>query len=244
MTYIYLLSIKELRDDRMRQTALGKIDDARRKKALDYKMPGDVCRSIGAGLLLQYAVLRAAEAPGEDVRKTEAPGADGPEAGVQLAEIPLSVLLACIHEPAALFYRYGKRRKPYLDERYSSLAEPFFFSLSHSGDYVLCAAARQEIGADIQRCKEADIDKISRRFFKGKELAALAAASEAEKSKLFYRIWTRKEAYGKLTGGGLAEALNRDVWEEDRGLKWQEISKPEGYCVAVAEYAEPDMEWI
>ena len=42
-------------------------------------------------------------------------------------------------------------------------------------------------------------------------------------------MWTRKEAYGKLTGEGVIPALNRETYE----VCWADFPAPEGYALAV-----------
>lgn len=84
----------------------------------------------------------------------------------------------------------------------------FFFNLSHSGDWVLCAAAGCEIGCDVERISDADLS-VARRFFAPGEYSAIMAAPEAERNALFYRFWTLKESFLKATGYGLHLPLNR-----------------------------------
>lgn len=109
-------------------------------------------------------------------------------------------------------YRFGENGKPYFREL------PFYFSLSHSGDYVFCALSTEEIGADIQQHgKQSGRENrrhLADRFFSEEEKRALEASGESE--ELFYRLWTRKEAYGKLTGEGVAGILRVNLLPEDK----------------------------
>lgn len=106
-----------------------------------------------------------------------------------------------IHE---LDYSYGEAGKPYLAGR-----EGVFFSLSHSGDYVLCAVADHELGADIECVKNAKM-KIAERFFCTDEYAHIAAQeTEEARQALFFRYWTLKESFLKVTGLGLRLPLNQ-----------------------------------
>ena len=97
---------------------------------------------------------------------------------------------------------------------YGSKDKPFFpnggvcFSLSHAGDYALCAVAPEELGCDIERRGRADM-KLAARFFHPEEVALLTAAPEgAERDALFTRIWTLKESFLKATGRGLTLPMN------------------------------------
>ena len=71
------------------------------------------------------------------------------------------------------------------------------FSISHSGDTVVCAVSDKEIGIDIEKIRK--INPGSSQKF----------ASEAEKNYIdthengFFEIWTLKEAYFKCIGTGL-----------------------------------------
>lgn len=102
-------------------------------------------------------------------------------------------------EPLSLTYTYGENGKPYLRDFPS-----VFFSLSHSGQYVLCAVSDGEVGADIQRhCGEKK--SVAERFFSQEDREAIQEGARRGRSpeEMFYRIWAVKEAYLKLTGEGL-----------------------------------------
>lgn len=98
-------------------------------------------------------------------------------------------------------YLSGPFGKPYLAAR-----ERFFFNLSHSGKLAVCAVADQEVGIDVQQ-KRGLSQRIADRFFTAQEKLVLAQALPKEKEDLFYRIWSAKEAYIKLTGQGLGQGL-------------------------------------
>lgn len=98
-------------------------------------------------------------------------------------------------------YLAGPFGKPYLAE-WKSL----FFNLSHSGELAVCAVADREVGIDIQQ-KRGLSQRIADRFFTEQEKAALKQALPGKKEDLFYRIWSAKEAYIKLTGQGLGQGL-------------------------------------
>ncbi|MBQ6431775.1 MAG: 4'-phosphopantetheinyl transferase superfamily protein [Oscillospiraceae bacterium] len=99
---------------------------------------------------------------------------------------------------------YGEAGKPYLAGR-----DDVFFSLSHSGCYVLCAVSDREIGADIETVRSVDL-KIARRFFCAGEYEHIAAQeTEDARRELFFRDWTLKESFLKATGLGLRLPLNQ-----------------------------------
>lgn len=87
--------------------------------------------------------------------------------------------------------------------------KPFFpagdvrFSLSHSGEYVLCAVSRDEVGCDVEQILPAD-PRIALRFFRREESdEILALAAGEERDELFCRYWTLKESFMKVTGLGM-----------------------------------------
>lgn len=140
-----------------------------------------------------------------------------------------------------LAYRYGENGKPYFRDY------PFYFNLSHSGDYVLCAISAGEIGADIQQRCGKNAEKIAGRFFSKQEAEAIATEQTGEeREKLFYRLWSRKEAYGKLTGKGISDVLEMELlpWEvrEPQGIAGSESANtsitvlPDGRCLLWEEF--------
>jgi 4'-phosphopantetheinyl transferase len=108
--------------------------------------------------------------------------------------------------PEAVRFRYGPRGKPMLDAEDGLLR----FNLSHSGDLALVAVSLgRDIGVDVERVRpDRDLERIATRFFSAAEVAALLALPRAERAGAFYRCWTRKEAYIKALGDGLAIPLD------------------------------------
>ncbi|MBQ9079947.1 MAG: 4'-phosphopantetheinyl transferase superfamily protein [Clostridia bacterium] len=86
--------------------------------------------------------------------------------------------------------------KPYLVD-YPNI----HFSLSHSGEMVMCAVADAPIGCDIQRIQGAHIS-VAKRFFTSDEQKHIYMSDDAQTE--FVRIWVLKESYVKLTGDGIA----------------------------------------
>lgn len=202
--------------------AFSKVDHQRREKIRRVKEERGRAASLGAGLLLQYALWTAGDG------QTPEELAEG---GLEVCTVPL--LLKEIPEPMPLEYGCGEHGKPYL------INSPWHFNLSHSGDYVLCALSRREVGADIQIERKKNVKKIAERFFSEEENRMLKQ-SEDENAD-FFRLWTRKEAYGKLTGEGLAGVLGINLQEEGEiygGLCWEEYDMPKGYRIALCQYKD------
>ena len=76
------------------------------------------------------------------------------------------------------------------------------FSLSHSGERVLCALSDKPVGADLQQLRPCN-PALVRRFFTAEEGAWLEA--QQERDLAFTLLWSLKESYVKFLGSGIAE---------------------------------------
>lgn len=86
--------------------------------------------------------------------------------------------------------------KPYL-KSYSDI----HFSISHSGSCAAVAVSDEKIGLDAELIAKAPM-QILQRAFSPYEASLIQRASYPDLE--FYRIWTRKESYGKYLGTGLS----------------------------------------
>jgi len=82
------------------------------------------------------------------------------------------------------------------------------FNLSHSEDMVICAVSEKPIGCDVEKVKEANL-KVADRFFTEKEVEYLNALDKDNRADAFFRLWTMKESYMKMTGEGMKLALDQ-----------------------------------
>jgi 4'-phosphopantetheinyl transferase len=84
------------------------------------------------------------------------------------------------------------------------------FNLAHSGPWVVYALTLgREIGVDIERVRpEFGGLAIAERFFAPGEIATLQGLPDDSRSLAFFHGWTRKEAYIKAKGKGLALPLD------------------------------------
>lgn len=99
------------------------------------------------------------------------------------------LLEAVLGREAAFRIRRLAFGKPYID------GGPCF-SVSHSGSWAVLAVCRENTGFDIEFARaDRDTALIARRAFQPEEIKA--AGGDAG---IFYRIWTAKEAYLKMTG--------------------------------------------
>jgi 4'-phosphopantetheinyl transferase len=108
--------------------------------------------------------------------------------------------------PQNLRFAYGPRGKPWLPEH-----RALHFNLSHSEDQALLGVTTvAELGVDIERIRPlSDLEAVARRFFAEGEVERLFALPPAQWPDAFFRCWTRKEAYLKAVGEGLAIPLDR-----------------------------------
>ena len=82
------------------------------------------------------------------------------------------------------------------------------FNLSHSGNMVFCAVSDKDVGCDVEQITDIDM-QIAARFFFHEEYAAISACPDStSRNDLFFRYWTLKESFMKVTGLGFK--LNLD----------------------------------
>lgn len=126
--------------------------------------------------------------------------------------------------------------------------ESVYISLSHSGDYAVCAVCDKPVGIDIQRPQKVRtgilkhfFDENQRKAFlevygcKPDEVYLNSAAQDA-----FLRQWTVKESYMKLTGQGMTMGFDRILIQKaqtDAGLTVKD-RRAEFPDAAVKEYTE------
>lgn len=121
----------------------------------------------------------------------------------------LSKYLGC--PPSDVEIAYLASGKPHLQRVSATGAVPLHFNLSRSGSLgVVAVTSIGPLGVDLERVRPiGDIGRMAERFFAASEAAAILAAGESDKLSAFYRCWTRKEAYAKAVGKGLAIPFDR-----------------------------------
>jgi 4'-phosphopantetheinyl transferase len=112
--------------------------------------------------------------------------------------------------PELIRFSYGPRGKPFLDPSLAGGADGLQFNLSNSSEMALVGFVRgTEIGVDVEYLKPMpDCEQISERFFSASEREVLRKLPQDVKEEGFFNCWTRKEAYLKAVGEGLAAPLD------------------------------------
>jgi phosphopantetheinyl transferase len=84
-------------------------------------------------------------------------------------------------------------------------------SLSHSGGFAALARAPRElrVGVDLELHRMRDTLSIARTAFGETEMQALEGVADSERERLFYGMWTVKEALAKALQLDLLTALRR-----------------------------------
>lgn len=127
------------------------------------------------------------------------------------------------------------------------------FNISHSGTKVICAVSDNDIGCDVEKITDIDME-IAKRFFFAEEYKALMkCADRAERNDLFFRYWTLKESFMKATGLGFRLSLDDfcilldgdDIsvrhTVDSRKYFFREFFLNDGYRYAVCSADSPDI---
>ena len=108
-----------------------------------------------------------------------------------------------------LSIRYDEHGKPELsaqaDDPDNCKTAPYF-SLSHSGNIVVCAVDDEPVGADVQVVKKVSV-RLPKRVLSESELnkyqELLTDGTEEDTRRYFTIRWTEKESIAKLIGKGI-----------------------------------------
>jgi 4'-phosphopantetheinyl transferase len=109
-------------------------------------------------------------------------------------------------ETAQVDFTFSEHGKPYLKDR-----SQIHFNISHSGDIGLIAITDvAPIGVDVEQHRDQmELKKIANRFFSKEEVAELMELPDESRLKGFFNCWSRKEAFIKAIGLGLAMPLEK-----------------------------------
>lgn len=112
-------------------------------------------------------------------------------------------------EPSQIQFQYGPRGKPALTPACGG--SWLRFNLSHSQGLAVYAVTRdREIGIDIEHIRPMpEAAQLVARFFSSQENAMFRTLPHHQQQAAFFSCWTRKEAYIKALGDGLALSLDQ-----------------------------------
>lgn len=97
---------------------------------------------------------------------------------------------------------YGELGKPSLKEH-----PEVHYNVSHADGIAVAMAGERECGIDAESVR-AYRPNVIKRVFSEREKTLIEAAPEEERSLLFFRLWTLKEAYVKAIGIGVSYPMN------------------------------------
>ena len=111
--------------------------------------------------------------------------------GLSPEEIPLSILPS--GKPVLKFKSANEDQKP------------VHFSISHTTEAVATAVANYPIGIDIENpSRKVELASIVKRFFSDAEFSQWSLLPSEMKEEFFFKAWTIKEAWLKMSGDGIA----------------------------------------
>jgi len=152
----------------------------------------------------------------------------------------LRVILArCLDAtPERISFSFGTNGKPALAEEWRH--RELSFNVSHSENYALIGLTTgRAIGVDIEQVRPMpDFAEIASGYFSEDEKRAIEALPEPDRLRGFFRCWTRKEAFMKATGDGMAIALDGFSVslddDADAGIAIEDSRVPHGGAWSVA----------
>jgi 4'-phosphopantetheinyl transferase len=132
--------------------------------------------------------------------------------------------------PQAVTFRYGPHGKPGLP---TGASPSLTFNFSHSKDLALLAVANaRELGIDLEyRHRGISVEPLARYILCECEATALRRLPVERHKQALLTAWTRKEAYLKALGVGLARSLksvSAGIADEDDEAAVRQLEDAEG----------------
>ena len=110
--------------------------------------------------------------------------------------------------------------------------------ISHSGKYVVCILADQEVGIDVQIHCRANYERMLRRMVPREQY--LEILSDINVEKKFFEQWVLREAYIKWTGEGLSRDMRTISMDEGSHML---LDMEDGYSGAVWAMNPMEINW-
>lgn len=130
-----------------------------------------------------------------------------------------------------------------VDSNGKPIVDGIYFNLSHSGDLVICAVSEKPVGCDIEKIKDAP-KQVAERSFTDAEKEYLQQFSGDAYNREFFRIWTEKESYLKMTGQGIRIPLDtleiKDCYMQEYEIQGYQIM----VCAKENEFAQLSWEYF
>ncbi len=150
----------------------------------------------------------ASRLPGDELARAARFKAETARAEYLLTRLLLRRLLTEHTNTVSGPFVYGPHGKP-------ALSGGIEFNISHSrGRLLIAFCADHPVGVDVERIDPAiDPVALARTGLPDADVAALLAAPEETRHLLFYRFWTRHEAFLKALGAGLGHVPEIVAWQ-------------------------------
>ena len=131
---------------------------------------------------------------------------------------------------AGILLQYGLKQDRF--------AKQVFYSISHSGNYVICVLSDRRVGIDIENkfrsafseAKIERLEKIAKKCLTMGEEIRFFNCDDEEKADTLIRFWTRKESYSKALGIGLAMDFAQIDTEKMDALYWSDWLEEGYFC--------------
>lgn len=207
----------DLDDKRIYKTAYEMLPDERKAKIDRLAIFEDKKRSVAAGLALYYATecylnkedsfiftrKNASDIVGKCVNE-----------GIDKWNEQHPIILLDNGKPDFSNINVKVNDKSYekVNEKYDG--ESIHFSIAHAGNYAICVVADDVVGIDIEGNRRNISSKVSHYFSEWENDWV------GEDEDRFYRLWTVKEAYCKMTGEGIAKTIGKVHFILD-GKEWK-----------------------
>jgi len=148
------------------------------------------------------------------------------------------LLAGILQMPAGdIVFDHNPQGKPFVrlsDRDGAAGGAAFDFNFSHSENAFLfgvCFGAA--VGVDVEIIRDGfDLLSVAESFFSPAEMKSLQVARDSDRHSLFFRYWTRREAFAKAVGRGLAAPLN--CAEADDGWRHFQTTLQVGHGRAAA----------
>ena len=193
---IFVTTTDALADEKLYEKAYSLIPEYRKAKADKMKMRENKLQTVTAGLLLNYAVGKWSNRVNEECDS------------VYYENVDIISVIEANNQYFDYEIAYNSQGKPY----FLSNCE-IFFNISHSSNYVACVIGNRPVGIDIEKARKGR-QNLAKRFF---DVSEAEWIKECDSDERFFRIWTLKEAYGKATGQGVLDILDKIVYRLEKG---------------------------